>query len=92
MAAFLREADGLPEVVAHQEDLRRALSLAPGDVVLDVGCGAGSHAARVARGHDGPVLGLDREAMLDRGPGRARRRGGVDRRGRRGHPAARRVG
>lgn len=66
MAAFLREADGLPEVVAYQEDLRRALSLAPGDVVLDVGCGAGSHAARIARGHAGPVLGLDREAMLDR--------------------------
>lgn len=65
MAAFLREVDATPAVVAYRADLRAALALGPGEAVLDVGCGLGGHAARIAAVHDGPVTGLDREAMIE---------------------------
>lgn len=54
------------------------LSLRPGDVVLDVGCGTGLafEALEERVGADGRIVGVDvSEAMLDEAFGRARRHG-----------------
>ena len=64
VVAFLDVADGLDAVAAYRARLRAVLAPRPGGTVLDVGCGTGGHTALVAGGHDGPVLGLDRPAML----------------------------
>lgn len=64
MAEFLEHVEAIPEFVAYKAALRESLALQPGDRVLDVGCGIGTHARRIAAEHDGPVIGLDREAML----------------------------
>ncbi len=56
------------EVRRHDEWLRRAMAIRPGERVLDIGCGTGQttrYAARVAA--PGPVLGVDLSGrMLDR--------------------------
>ena len=58
-------ADALPEFQAYKRRLREMLHLAPGQTVLDVGCGAGFQACRIAQSYpDVSVIGLDREAMI----------------------------
>jgi ubiquinone/menaquinone biosynthesis C-methylase UbiE len=56
------------ELRAHNERLRAAVAVRPGDRVLDIGCGAGQttrEAAHIAA--PGRVLGIDVSAeMLDR--------------------------
>ena len=64
MAAFLEYVEAIPEFVSYKAALRAGLVLQPGEVVLDVGCGIGTHARRIAAQHDGTVIGLDREVML----------------------------
>lgn len=71
MIAFLEVADAVPEVQAYKRRLRASLALQPGHTVLDVGCGVGFEACRLAQAYPGvTVIGLDRETML----GAARRR------------------
>lgn len=67
LAAFLEHVEAIPEFVTYKAALREGLALRPGDVVLDVGCGIGTHATRIAADHEGPVIGLDRAAMLEIG-------------------------
>jgi SAM-dependent methyltransferase len=65
LIAFLEVADALPEFQAYKQRLRELLQLAPGQTVLDVGCGAGFEACRIAQKYpDVSVVGLDREAMI----------------------------
>ena len=77
MAAFLEHVEAIPEFVAYKADLRERLALRAGDVVLDVGCGTGTHVLRIAQEHRGPVIGLDRAAMLARARERTPRAGDV---------------
>lgn len=66
LIAFLEMVDALPAFRAYKRRLRALLRLAPGQTVLDVGCGAGIEACRIAQTHPGvSVAGLDREAMID---------------------------
>jgi SAM-dependent methyltransferase len=66
LIAFLEVADALPEVRAYKRRMRELLALESGQTVLDVGCGVGFEACRLAQGHPGnTVIGLDRQAMLD---------------------------
>ena len=63
--AFLEVVDALPEFRAYKRRLRPSLALRSGDTVLDVGCGVGFEACRLAQECPGvSVIGLDREAML----------------------------
>jgi SAM-dependent methyltransferase len=65
MIAFLEVVDAVPEVQAYKWRLRTLLALQPGDAVLDVGCGVGFEACRIAQAYPGvAVIGLDRETML----------------------------
>lgn len=77
LVTFLDHLEVIPEFVAYKADLRRGLALRPGDVVLDVGCGIGTHAIRIAAEHDGQVIGLDRESMLSPARERSGAAGGV---------------
>ena len=71
MIAFLEVADAVPEVQASKRRLRALLMLQAGHTVLDVGCGVGFEACRLAQAYPGvAVIGLDRETMR----GAARRR------------------
>jgi ubiquinone/menaquinone biosynthesis C-methylase UbiE len=66
LIAFLELADALPAFRAYKRRLRALLRLAPGQTELDVGCGAGIGACRIAQTFPGvSVAGLDREAMID---------------------------
>ncbi len=65
LIAFLELVDALPAVQAYKRRLRELLRLGPGQTVLDVGCGVGFEACRIAQAHPGiSVVGLDREAMI----------------------------
>lgn len=64
MVAFLEQVEAIPEFADYKAALRRGLELQPGDAVVDVGCGIGMQASRIAADHNGPVIGVDREAML----------------------------
>jgi SAM-dependent methyltransferase len=65
LIAFLEVADALPAVRAYKRRLRALLQLASAQTVLDVGCGVGLEACRIAQTHPGiSVIGLDREAMI----------------------------
>ena len=76
LVAFLEVADALPEVRAYKRRLRAALGLGPGQTVLDVGCGIGFEACRLAQDYpDVTVIGLDREAMLETAARRAEQLG-----------------
>lgn len=73
---FLEVADALPAVQAYKRRLRELLSLTPEQTVLDVGCGVGFEACRIAQDYPGiAVIGLDREAMIGLAAQRAAERG-----------------
>jgi len=71
MATFLEHVEAIPEFVAYKAALRDGLRLRRGEVVLDIGCGLGTHAVRIAAGHEGPVIGMDRADMTAQARGRA---------------------
>ena len=76
LIAFLEVADALPAVQAYKRRLRELLRLEPGQTVLDVGCGAGIEACRIAQAYPGTsVVGLDREAMIGLASRRAEKLG-----------------
>ncbi len=69
---FLNLVNDLPDFRAYKHLMRTHLALQPGETLLDVGCGVGIEACRIA--HDRPdthVIGLDREAMLSEAAARA---------------------
>ena len=62
---FLNLVDSLPEIQQYKRQFRPRLALQPGETLLDVGCGLGFEACRLAREYPGvAVIGLDRAAML----------------------------
>jgi len=65
MRTFLDAVDSLPAFRWYKRELRKLLKLQPGETLLDVGCGTGIEACRLAREYPSVhVLGLDRDAML----------------------------
>ena len=74
---FLDLADRSPSVIRYRDRMRELCPIADGSVLLDVGCGIGSEATRIASriGNTGKVYGVDRsEAIIEE----ARRRvGGI---------------
>lgn len=73
---FLEMADGLPEFQDYKRRLRARLAPKPGETVLDVGCGVGFEACRLAAEHPTvTVIGLNRAAMLAEASRRGRRLG-----------------
>ncbi|MGH2534290.1 MAG: methyltransferase domain-containing protein [Thermomicrobiales bacterium] len=76
MYGFLDLADAIPEVRQYKRRLRSRLALQPSETVLDVGCGVGHEACRLAAEYPGiQVIGLDRETMLAEAARRAKQRG-----------------
>lgn len=74
--AFLDGVDALPAFRWYKRELRSLLALRPGEALLDVGCGAGIEACRIAAEQPGVrVMGLDRTAMLAGAARRAERLG-----------------
>lgn len=70
---FLDQADSIPGVQAYQKLMRELLQVQPGQRALDVGCGIGHEAMRLAElvGPQGRVVGIDKsDAMI----GEAQRR------------------
>jgi ubiquinone/menaquinone biosynthesis C-methylase UbiE len=64
-SAFLDGVDTLPAFRWYKAELRKLLNLQPGEAVLDIGCGNGTEACRLALDYPAVrVLGLDREAVL----------------------------
>jgi ubiquinone/menaquinone biosynthesis C-methylase UbiE len=63
---FLDLIDGLPSFLAYRERMREHLALGPGDAVLDVGCGLGHEAQRLAElvGPGGESVGLDKSGEM----------------------------
>jgi ubiquinone/menaquinone biosynthesis C-methylase UbiE len=63
---FLDRVDGLPSVIACKERMREHLDLAPGGEILDVGCGVGHEAQRLADlvGPGGRSVGLDKSGEM----------------------------
>ncbi|MCD2185624.1 methyltransferase domain-containing protein [Actinomycetospora soli] len=66
---FLRSVEAAPSVLAYRTQLAEHLAPAAGETVVDVGCGAGHHAAAIAAARaaadaPGPVVGIDRPRML----------------------------
>lgn len=72
--SYLDTVTGLERIQALKRRSHRLLSPAPGDVLLDVGCGNGDDALALARevGPDGTVLGVDNStAMVEEARNRA---------------------
>jgi ubiquinone/menaquinone biosynthesis C-methylase UbiE len=63
---FLDRVDGLPSAIACKERMRGLLGLSPGDEVLDVGCGVGHEAQRLAElvGPGGRCVGVDKSGEM----------------------------
>ena len=69
---FLEMVNSLPEIRAYKRVMRTYLRLRDGDTVLDVGCGIGIEARRIANECPGVrVIGLDRESMIAEAQDRA---------------------
>ena len=69
---FLELVNSLPEIRAYKRVMRTSLQLQTGDTLLDVGCGIGIEACRIANECPGVrVIGLDREAMIAEAQDRA---------------------
>lgn len=65
MHAFLDAVERIPEFQWYRGRIRNFLAPEPGDRVIDVGCGSGYHACRIAGEFpEAQVIGLDRPAML----------------------------
>lgn len=65
LAEFLEEVDRMPGIQTIKSAMLRAADLRPGMRVLDVGCGSGIEAIRLATDHpDVSVTGLDQNAGL----------------------------
>ena len=76
MYDYLDAVDGLPAFRWYKRELRSLLAPRPGDRLLDIGCGAGTEACRLAAEFPSVrVLGLDRKAMLAEATQRAERLG-----------------
>ena len=76
MYDYLDAVDTLPAFRWYKRELRSLLAPGPGDRLLDVGCGAGTEACRLAGEYPAVnVLGLDRKAMLAEAEKRAERLG-----------------
>jgi SAM-dependent methyltransferase len=72
LIAFLEAANRLPAIQTYKRRLRELLQLEAGQTALDVGCGAGLEACRIAQDNpDVSVIGLDRESMIDLASDRA---------------------
>src|SRR5262245_7262653 len=76
MRAFLDGVDALPAFRWYKRKLRELLDLRPGETLLDVGCGNGTEACRLAQEYPAvQVLGLDRAEMLTEAARRSEQRG-----------------
>lgn len=65
LLACLELAAALPSVRGYKRRLRALLHLKPGQTVLDIGCGAGFEACRIAQTYPGvSALELNRETMI----------------------------
>jgi ubiquinone/menaquinone biosynthesis C-methylase UbiE len=67
LVRYLREASLLDEVKAMNDYMLQVLDVRKGQSVLDVGCGTGEEARRLADvvGPKGRVVGLDTQTMID---------------------------
>lgn len=62
---FLNVVDRIPEIQAYKRKFRPRLELRPGETLLEIGCGVGIEACRLAWEYPHvTVIGLDRETML----------------------------
>lgn len=69
---FLELVNSLPEIRAYKRVMRTNLRLQAGETLLDVGCGIGIEACRIANECAGVrVIGLDRQAMIAEAQDRA---------------------
>ena len=71
---FLDEGNKLPDIIASKPIILAGLGLTGGETVLDVGCGLGDDAFKLARlvGSDGRVVGVDvSESMINTARDRA---------------------
>lgn len=72
MHSFLEAVERIPEFQWYKRQIRRFFAPEHGDTVIDVGCGIGYHACRIAAEYQGTrVIGLDRLAMLQEARRRA---------------------
>ncbi|MGH2557836.1 MAG: methyltransferase domain-containing protein [Thermomicrobiales bacterium] len=76
MYGFLDLADAIPEIRQYKRQIRPLLALQPDETLLDVGCGVGHEACRLAAEYpEVQVIGLDRDTMLVEAARRATRIG-----------------
>jgi ubiquinone/menaquinone biosynthesis C-methylase UbiE len=76
MRAFLDSVDALPAFRWYKRKLRDLLALQPGETVVDIGCGNGTEACRLAQEYPSVrVLGLDRELVVAEAAQRSARLG-----------------
>ena len=93
VAARIESLYRIGDALRRRRIVREALGAAPGERILDVGCGPGFYCAELAEevGPSGSVVGVDSSpAMLELAARRCRGQEGVELRVRRGGVAARR--